>query len=528
MKHVFTFALLLGITFFSVAQDKGGIYASGYCIHTDSKGKKSALPDMNIIVYKGTEKIDELKTNKKGHFDIDLDYGPQYRVAFEGNEDYIDMSFAVDAKMPPDKQKINANIVIDFIAIDKGDSKIDTLKFKFPFTKFKFDGNKKFVDDEKYLNDFIRGAFKEYKEAQKQVKKQQAEKVQQTKLGISTRYILVGGKLMSAGPPVTPLRHAKISLTDEKGTVVETISTDKYGKFSFTKLAADKNFFIKMDESDSMPLPNSKMIMYNKEGKEVMAINTDDKGVFKFQLLGSDKVNLSKLVEEDSGLLIAGKFEVTGADEKSKPLARAKVTLANPVTAEVYEMVETDGEGRFVFSKLPPDKNYVIRLEEGNPELANLKITLRDKTGGVISTSDADGFGKFRFQFLASDESILDAFEVDDGDLKMDLQGKLLTGGEKNTPLSGVKINLLDDKGAVLQSASCSEKGIFSFKNLILFKGYYFQVDGTDPKVAPLTAIAITEKNDKPVKEYTITSKQDIKYRLLPSDQKRLARLYLK
>src|ERR1035438_2203634 len=74
------------------AQNK--IKIQGYTIHTDKKGKKTAVPDMHINVYKGADKTDEYASNKKGKFEFQLEFGSAYRIALEGNDRYIDMCFA--------------------------------------------------------------------------------------------------------------------------------------------------------------------------------------------------------------------------------------------------------------------------------------------------------------------------------------------------------------------------------------------------------------------------------------------------
>jgi hypothetical protein len=508
------------------AQDRGQVKVEGYTIQDNKKGKKVPVADINMVVYKGTEQIDELKTNKKGHYEVMLDFGFQYKVVLENNPGYISMSFAVDAKVPPAKGDIKPSVGLDIPLFETGTNEIDTLKFKFPFTKFKFDGNKKFIDDPKYLSDFEKGLFKEYKDAQKQVKKQQADKAAQAKLDANAHFMLIGGKLMAGNLPKTPIKNMHIHLLNEKGAAVETVSTDKYGKFSFSKLALDRNYSVKMDDSDSAKLAGTKITMYNRSGKEIYSTTSGAKGGFEFKLLASDRVNLVQLEVEDNSLLIAGTLEAL-LNGKSQPVAKSRVVLADAVTGSIYEIVETDANGKFVFSKLPPDKNFIVRLEESSSELANIKIIMKDKDGNEIATSNADGFGKFRFQLLASDKESMNKLQIDETEIKMDLVGKFLTADEKNAPLDNVKIDLMDDAGAVLQSTTSNDKGVFVFNNLVLYSGYYFRLDPTNPKVSSITAVVLAEKNDKALKEYKVDA-SGVKSRILASDQKRLGKLYLK
>ncbi len=520
----YTFVSLL--TGFQELCAQGKIKLEGYTVHTDSKGKKSAIADMNIHVYRGADKTDEYRSNKKGRFDFQLEYGAVYKVALEGNEGYIDMCFMVDGKIPAAKQTINPTISIDFVLIDKDNTSIDTLKFKFPFTKFKFDGDKKFIDDAKYLNDFTKGMFKEYVEAKKQIKKQEADKALEAKANAGVIYFSVGGKLLAGDPPSAAVDNRKILLKDEKGNTVETVSTDKYGKFSFTKLAPDRNYSVVMDESDSLGFSGKKITLYNKYGKELLVSTSDKKGNFKFQLLASDKAVLSQLKVEDNNLLIGGALEAL-INGKTQAVAKIRITLANSLSGEIYETIETDENGKFVFTKLPPDKNFVIRMEEASPELANVKITIKDRKGNEIASGRSDGFGKFRFQLLASDKVMMNSLEVEENDTRMDLIGKFLNG-ENNIPLGNIKVDLLDDRNQVLQTTLTNGKGIFLFKNLTLYSGYFFKLDEKDPGISGLSSLLLAETTDKPVKEYKIEANQALKRRILASDQGKLGRLYLK
>jgi len=520
------FCFLALTTTFSFAQNQGKIKVEGYTVHMDKKGKKSSLPDLKITVYKGADKTDEYKSDKKGKYNLELAYGSTYKIALEGNDGYMDVCYSILGKIPDANQNINCGINVDFIVIDKDNPDIDSLKFKFPFTRLKFDGNKKFVDDEKYLNDFAKGMFKEYVEAKKQLKKEQAEKLQEEKTNAGIHFIKIGGKLMAGDPPSIPLANMKVLLKDDKGKILETSTTDKYGKFIFLRLPPDQNFSIVMDENDSSKFSEKKITMYNKYGKELLVSTSDKKGGFKFQLLSSDKTTLSKLIVEDNNLLIAGTLEgmING---KSLGLAKARIALTNSSTGEVYEIVETDENGKFVFAMLPQDKNFIIRMAEASPEFANLKISIKDRKGNEIASGATDGFGKFRFQLLSSDKEMLNNIEVEENDLKVDLIGKFING-TTNNPLSSFKVDLLDDNGKILQSTTTDEKGRFKFANLTLYAGYFFKLDENNPKVTSLSSLILAETSEKPIKEYKIEEGKEVKHRILASDQRKLGRLYLK
>ena len=517
---------VLVLAFCGFAQD-ARFKVTGYTTYFDKKtGKEHAHDSILIHVYRGKDKLADLISDKKGKYSISLDFGSvPYKFAVEGNHEFLDESFVVDSKsLATVSVKSPPVIEQKIILLFRDDLDKDSVQYKFPFTKWKFDGSKNFKEDEKYVNEFVSKAFKEYKPALKQVQLQLKE-AEATK-NKHTRLMLIVGRLLSGTTNKKSLAHIKLNLLDDKGNVVERTETDKLGKFSFSKLNPDQNFMIVPDVLDSAKLSDLNITLLNKFGKKMLATSSDAKGAFKFQLLSSDRAIMAQLEAENNDLLIAGTLEA-GLNNQLKVLARKNLVLANPVSGEIYEIVQTDENGKFVFAKISPDKAFVIRLKDEDGELANYTVVIKDQQGVVVASETADGFGKFKFQLLANDKQAMEHLEVDENDLKMDLTG-ILSDGDKNIPLGNVKVVLLNDKGEVLLSSLTDELGNFLFKNLILYNGYFIQLDAKDEHLSSLKTLVLSDKLGKEIKEYQVELADGIKQRLLASDQTKLARLYLR
>lgn len=536
----FTIAALI-ISSASIAQ--GFLNVEGYTYTLTKENKRKPIADINIKVFKEMEKeaesvgkqkkknamresifFKDFKSDKKGRYAFSLEYGFIYKIAFVDNDGYVNTNYEVDNRVAADKQKAKPNIQVDIPLVSTDESNVDTLKLRFPFTKMKFDGNKKFIEDAKYINDFQKGLFPEYKTLKTQIKKEEADKAIQAKLDAKIRYIKIGGKIMAGDPATFAIKNMRVKLVDDKGKVVEIATTNKFGKFVFTKLAAERAHSILLDENDSAKFAGQKITIYNKIGEEVLTTTSTDKGTFKYQLLPSDKKTLAMLEVDENRLFIAGSFRAL-VDNKENVIAKTAIVLVNSITGEIYEKVITDANGGFVFSKLPADQSFLIRLEENNPKLAGVKIKMKDKSGNDFVEAKTDGMGTFRFAFMKDDVEKINVLEISDEELKMDVVG-LLQSAEDNKGIANLKLILKDEKNGRTQEVTTGENGQFTFKNISLTSTQSVKLDETDARLKSMKAFTIADISGKAIKEYKV--EQENKIQLLTSDLIRLGKFYMK
>ncbi|MBN8703709.1 MAG: hypothetical protein J0M08_11635 [Bacteroidetes bacterium] len=112
------------------------------------------LSGATIRLYKNGMLEKELISGRNGKFKFFVDFGYDYKLTFAAKE-CVDMHLIIAAKIPKDKYHIMPYYDLGDIPFFEPESKIVNVeKFKQPFLKIIFDGNKLFKDDENYTIDF--------------------------------------------------------------------------------------------------------------------------------------------------------------------------------------------------------------------------------------------------------------------------------------------------------------------------------------------------------------------------------------
>ncbi len=198
------------------------------------------------------------------------------------------------------------------------------------------------------------------------------------------------------------------------------------------------------------------------------------------------------------------------------PAPSIGVSLVND-SGRVIANGQTDKMGSFLFTKLNPDRKYIVKVDENDPRLQGKKrIYLADSNGKIVGVTLLEqGMGKFSFTQLPPDLSRLP--RMDAVDHNINIAGNLLHGSEAE-PVANVKINLLNSNGQVLQSATTNEFGAFVFSNLPPDENYMFQVDAQDTKLPANSRIEITDRNGGAIKTFNIGPSGNFRFDLLASD----------
>jgi outer membrane protein OmpA-like peptidoglycan-associated protein len=233
---------------------------------------------------------------------------------------------------------------------------------------------------------------------------------------IATNDVSIAGNLLIGENPSKPLSNTKVNLVNEKGEIIQTVTTNAFGAFVFTDLPAGQNFLVKVDATDQSSLSNSKIIITNKSGKELQTTTAGSKGDFKFQFLASDKSTMGLLSVVDADLRFDMKGKLLGPDKT--PLSNSKINLVDE-QGNVIQTVTTDETGAFVFNSLPADKNFLVMMDQSDSKLAGLeKLLVADSKGNIVRELKAMG-GKFKFSVLPADDDRLGTVYVDDPWLKV-------------------------------------------------------------------------------------------------------------
>lgn len=264
----------------------------------------------------------------------------------------------------------------------------------------------------------------------------------------------ISGKLMKSETEAAA--NINVKLVDEKGNVVGTGTTDEKGEFQFEKLNPDVNYIVMLDEkdaglssdglskfygrlryNDNEPGSKAKLAVVNEKNEVVKELVADKKGFFNFENLPSDEKYLGLVFEDDPDLNLANTISIVGkimsGVDMQVPVRMVKVTLKTKDGVWVRD-VRTDNQGFFRFANLKSDKDYIVYIDENDPQLKKfpkhlvmgkmLKSGLLDdpaptrfiavggKSGIVLKESTTGEDGYFAFEILNSDAVELAGMEV--------------------------------------------------------------------------------------------------------------------
>jgi outer membrane protein OmpA-like peptidoglycan-associated protein len=338
----------------------------------------------------------------------------------------------------------------------------------------------------------------------------------------------LAGNLLYGQDPSKPLINTKVNLVNEKGEVVQTVTTNELGAFIFTNLPPDENFFVKVDETDTELAPNTKVIITDVAGKEIKTTTANNKGGFKFEFVATDVHAMERLSVEDSELRFD--FSAFLVNEKKDPMANAVINLVDE-SGKVIQSIRTDNSGGFLFTNLPADNNLLFSVDENDPSMKDMaKLYLVDSKGNVIKEISRSN-GVFRFTVLPSEEKTLGVVHAEDPELALQLKGDMLFEwnaflvDDKKTPITQTNISLVDVNGDVMESIKTDNKGSFNFKALPADKNLFFAVDENNSRTRDLKIMYVIDAKGNVLKEIVKSGGKFI-FSVLPSEEKKLGTVY--
>jgi outer membrane protein OmpA-like peptidoglycan-associated protein len=331
----------------------------------------------------------------------------------------------------------------------------------------------------------------------------------------------ISGKILLSQRTDDGAQNVKVFLLTDKGTILQTTTTDNSGFFQFQNLLSDQNYTVRIDEDDPSLVNQKKFYLADSKNKIVRTIVKGKDGVFVFENLPPDLSKLSELVIDD---VPAKNFSIAGnlyAGDKRKALENTQVNLVNDSGA-VVQSTTTNAFGSFVFMNVPPDQNFTVTLDDSDPKLAKQKIYFTNKSGKEIAVSKD---GKFRFQILAADTNTLSLLKVEDTQLMVDLKGMLYSDKEGKGRLANSSISLVDEQGNVVGTGKTDAEGNFKFVNLSADKNYLVRLQEDDPT---LNAKDVFMANSQGRVVATLKSAEGkfFRYSFLPVEEQSLMSIY--
>ncbi len=109
------------------------------------------------------------------------------------------------------------------------------------------------------------------------------------------------GKIL--GDNNSPLANSKLLVVNEKGDVIQTVTTNEKGEFVFVSLPTDKKYLFQIDEKDAGATKFKNLMIVDERGKILGKFHLLS-GKFNWAMLPSDQKDLAKIYLDDPWLKV--------------------------------------------------------------------------------------------------------------------------------------------------------------------------------------------------------------------------------
>lgn len=301
----------------------------------------------------------------------------------------------------------------------------------------------------------------------------------------------ISGKVATYG---TLKEQVELKIMDENNNVVENITTDENGYFSFSTNASEKSYFLSVDESITGLVDVYEIFLTNNNPNEDIVVTKTDKHLFEFRALADgSNAGMQLMAERDSRIpqSILEKYsrQPTQADEGitgflklgKLPMINTEIMLMDENDKMLGKAV-TDEMGRFVFSDKLDEGDYTLKLESDQEgDLEKSEIFLAKNPSEVLFYLNDGRAGVFAFKKLAREKAMtLYSLreQTESGTVvreeETSLKGKF---HYETLPKSGVQLKLMDESENVLQVTDVDENGEFEFENFTVNENYFIAVE---------------------------------------------------
>ena len=245
-----------------------------------------------------------------------------------------------------------------------------------------------------------------------------------------------------------------VNLLDKDGKVVGTTTTDKDGKYSFTKLPAGKYTVKVVKDGDLTDLEQTEDPDATKDSTSgVVQVNHDNPSVenVNFGYVANNTIKGTVYRDDNRDKTING-------DEPG--LERVSVQLLDE-NGKVIQTLDTDADGNYAFQHLP-DGKYTVKVVRSSSikdydQTEDPDDTVDDTSAVYTMNREHPLQEKVNFGYVP-DFSIAGRVYRDSD------RSKSYTNGEET--FSGVTVDLLDKDGKVIGTTKTDKDGDYSFVKL--------------------------------------------------------------
>ncbi len=275
----------------------------------------------------------------------------------------------------------------------------------------------------------------------------------------------------------------EVLLLDDQGNIIETTTIDAFGNYHFKTLPGDKNYIIKLNNQDE----HITLVVLDEAGNKTY-VRKNEQGVFVYNTLNKHTALPLDLLSELTTVKLW--FE-----NKSKHTNPYYFILTDPETQK-ERIYKPSNEQIISIDSISPYKNYMLTLVTNDSAILfgfnNLYVL--NSEGQKCFKLAKNNHSTFAFYPLNYYEyDLMPDITLSDQQLFGKLFKKL--PGDISTAL---KVYLLDDSGAIIDSTHLDRFGNFEFSKLPKNKNYLVKLANEDVFVQMMMVEDGTFKSIKP------------------------------
>jgi outer membrane protein OmpA-like peptidoglycan-associated protein/tetratricopeptide (TPR) repeat protein len=313
-----------------------------------------------------------------------------------------------------------------------------------------------------------------------------------------------------------PLSNLMIYLLKVSGDTINSTFSNYKGEFEFNQLDINENYLVRMRVPDSLDESNINLYAINTYSEKLYLLNRLKNGDYTFIALPFEQYNLQSLMPEDEGVSFYGKVYKKLPGDFTKGIEVLILDDEGNIVGKTF----TDSTGRFIFSKLDPDKQYTFILPEAHDE--DLSIALQNEANEFLSNTIKTGAGKFEYTKLTPEVSVLKKIDTNDDSILLTPDKYALFGQiYKKLPndYNGLaKVYLLDENGNIVDVVYSDKYGRFKFESLDPDANYTFKIADEDLDINMI----LYNINDEVIASAAKIGRGNFKYSKLDFDKARI------
>lgn len=234
-----------------------------------------------------------------------------------------------------------------------------------------------------------------------------------------------------------PVAQAKLVVVDGNGFPLDTITTDEYGNFTYDGLSEGEEFTLVPLETESKELENLDIVLQDENGEELESLPVTLETIKIEPMATID-------VEDEESFVVQSQFVFEG-----EPVENLTLEIYDE-EGNLLEEVETDEYGNFSYSKLDPEKNYVIKVAaEDQSEYGGGNIYMIDDDGNKTGKYVEDEEGNFAEEGEPADvETFSGVYTYND------------------SVVGGATLIVVDENGFPMDTITTDSEGSFKYESL--------------------------------------------------------------